>query len=150
MCKRAIVKERKKNAKKLTIKCLKWSKISWNTPKFILNPNYKVKSSNWQSIATKGSSLSRQNRNDFFCFNWQGTKLIINYFQLFTYIIPKRLNIKTSSFQEKKAQSLFCFAFKGHISYHKRLEITRRSVKAMKRNFFAHSKKNVPKHFISG
>ena len=49
---------------------------------YLLNPNYKVKISNWQSFATKGSSLSPQNRDDFFYPNLQGTKLIINYSQL--------------------------------------------------------------------
>ena len=70
MCKPAIVKEREKNAKKLTVKnvlltknIMKYSKI---LKLYILNPNYKVKSSNWQSFATKGSSLNPQNRDYFF------------------------------------------------------------------------------------
>ena len=33
---------------------------------YILNPNYMVKSSNWQSFATKESSQNPQNRDDFF------------------------------------------------------------------------------------
>ena len=52
------------------------------------------------------------------------------------------MKIKTSSFQEWKALSSFYFPFKGHICYCKRLEVTRRSVEAMKKeNIFTHSKK---------
>ena len=51
MCKPAIVKECEKNSKKLPMKNV------LNNQKYleILNPNYKVKSSNWQSFAAKGS-----------------------------------------------------------------------------------------------
>ena len=37
----------------------------------------------------------------------------------------------------------FCFPFKEQICYLKRLEITRRSMEAMKKKIFAHSKKSV-------
>ena len=53
------------------------------------------------------------------------------------------MKIKTSSFQEWKAQSFFSFPFKGHFCYYKSLEITGRSVEAMKKENFAHSKKKV-------
>ena len=67
MCKPAIVKEREKNAKKLNMKNVlndqKYEILQNSTfSKFkilkfyILNPNYKLKSSNWQSFAIKGSS----------------------------------------------------------------------------------------------
>ena len=55
----AIIKEPEKNAKKLTMKnvlndnIMKYSKI---LKFYILTPKYKVKSSNWQSFATKGST----------------------------------------------------------------------------------------------
>ena len=65
----------------------------------------------------------------------------MNYSQLLTQIIPKQLKIKTSSFQERKTQSFFCFPFKGHVCYCKSLEITRRSVEATEKIFFPHSKK---------
>ena len=61
MCKAAIVKEHEKNAKKLTMKNAlndqKYHLIYFKILKFyILNPNCKVKSSNCQRFATKGSS----------------------------------------------------------------------------------------------
>ena len=60
MCKLAIVKEREKNAKKLTMKNVLMTKNIMKYSKFlkfyILNPNYNVKSSNWQSFAAKESS----------------------------------------------------------------------------------------------
>ena len=59
MCKPAIVKEHEKSAKKLTMKNVlndqKYIKYSKILTFYMLNPNYKVKSSNWQSFATKGS-----------------------------------------------------------------------------------------------
>ena len=54
----AIVKECEKNAKKLTLKDVlngqKNHEILQNS-KILLNPKYKMKSSNWQSFARKGS-----------------------------------------------------------------------------------------------
>ena len=81
---------------------------------------------------------------NFFYPNLQGTKLIINYSQLLTWIIPKRLKIKTCSFQEWKVQYFFCFSFKGHICYCKSLEITRRSVEDMKKENFCPLKEKCP------
>ena len=44
-----------------------------------------------------------------------------------------------------ESQSFFCFPFKGHICHCKSLEITSRSVEAMKKeNFCPLKKKNVP------
>ena len=57
MYKPAIVKEHEKNAKKLTMKNIlnnqKYHELLQNS-KILNNPNYKVKSSNWPSLATKG------------------------------------------------------------------------------------------------
>ena len=52
---------------------MKYSKI---LKFYMLNPNYKVKSSNWQSFKTKGSSSSPQNRDECFYTNWEGPKLL--------------------------------------------------------------------------
>ena len=110
---------------------MKYSKI---LKFYILNPNYKLKSSNWQRFATKGSPKSPRNRDDvFFLIIIIITKIIINYSQLLTYIIPKRLKTKTSSFEERKGQSYSCFFFKENICGCKSLEITRRFVEAMKK-----------------
>ena len=151
MRKPAIVKERERNAKKLTMKNV------LNDQKYEILQNSKILQSKSKlqgeifklaKFCNKAIILESSNRDDFFYPNWQGTKLIINYFQLLTSIIPKRLKIKTSSFQKWKAQSFFCFHFKGHICYCKSLEITRRSVEAMKKENFCTLKKKCPYRVI--
>ena len=57
----------------MTKNIMKYSKI---LKFYMLNPNYKVKSSNWQSFKTKGSSSSPQNRDECFYTNWEGPKLL--------------------------------------------------------------------------
>ena len=52
---------------------MKYSKI---LKFYMLNPTYKVKSSNWQNFTTKGSSSSPQNRDECFNTNGEGPKLL--------------------------------------------------------------------------
>ena len=51
---------------------------------YILDPNYEVKSSNWQDLQQKGHLKLLKTEITFYYPNWQGTKLIINYSQLLT------------------------------------------------------------------
>ena len=77
MCKPSILKEREKNAKKINyenvLNARKYHKILQNSN--ILHTQYKLQG---ETFATKGSSESPHNRDDFFYPNWQATKLIKN------------------------------------------------------------------------
>ena len=84
----AIVNEREKNVKKNPMK------MFWNTKNiikyfnllkfYILDPNYEVKSSNWQDLQQKGYLKLFKTEITFYYPNWQGTQLIINYSLLLT------------------------------------------------------------------